>query len=230
MKANLHRRNFLKKTSLGLGVGVGLGTTLYPAISQALGESCKMTPPQTRGPFYPGEAEFTSDQDLTRVPGSSQRATGQVVYIRGKVLDTNCSPIQGANVEIWQACESGSYNHDHDPNPAPRDPNFKYWAEAFTAKNGEYWFKTIIPGAYPASSDWERPPHIHFRIACLGYHELITQMYFKGNPLNGRDRILQSLSPAERSSVEIAFLKPSPFLGLEPGSLLGFFDITLKSV
>lgn len=225
MKDVIQRRAFLKWTgAAGLGAMV-----MAPSLAKAVGQVCGgLTPPQTRGPFYPGENRFTLDQDLTRVPGSETRAAGQVIYVRGKVLDIQCRPVKNANVEIWQACEAGSYNHDRDPNPAPRDPNFRYWAECFTNEEGEYWFKTIIPGAYPASEDWERPPHIHFRIACLGYHELVTQMYFKGDPLNGRDLILQGLSAAERRAVEIEFIgSPND---LEPRSKIGVFNITLKSV
>jgi len=209
----IQRRAFLKWTgTAGLGAMV-----MAPSLANAVGQVCKgLTPPQTRGPFYPGENSFTLDQDLTQVPGSATRAAGQVIYVKGKVLDDKCRPIKNANVEIWQACESGSYNHDRDPNPAPRDPNFRYWAECFTNEEGEYWFKTILPGAYPATESWKRPPHIHFRVARLGFHELVTQMYFKGDPLNDADLILQSLSVAERASVEISF-RDSP-ADFEPGS------------
>lgn len=186
------------------------------------------TPAQTQGPFYPGERAFGLDTDLTQVPGRPVRAKGRVIYVRGRVVDENCRPIQGANVEIWQACASGKYNAPNDPNPAPLDPNFKYWAETFTNKDGEYMFKTIIPGAYPAARDWDRPPHIHFKVSKLGHRDLVTQMYFKGEALNDSDLIIQDLPEAERQTVIVDFV-PSP-TGFEPNTLTGSFEIKLQRV
>jgi protocatechuate 3,4-dioxygenase beta subunit len=225
MESKTNRRNFL-----GLGLkGAGTLVALSGLTSKALAQSCGvLTPAQTAGPFYPGETNFGLDTDLTRVAGRSQRALGKVVYLKGRVLDAQCRPIEGANVEIWQANAAGRYNNPRDPNPAPHDPNFKYWAETYTDANGEYLFKTIIPGAYPAEPGWVRPPHIHFKVTKLGMRELVTQMYFKGDALNERDYILQQLPRAERESVIVDFV-PS-VQGLEPGTLTGVFDITLRSI
>ncbi len=173
MSSNSDRRQFLKVSASTAGALLFSGS-----IAKAFTESCgPFTPPQTSGPFYPGESQFGTDQDLTQVAGSSVRAKGQVVYVKGKVVDQHCNPIQNANVELWQACASGRYNSRKDPNTsAPLDPNFKYWAEAFTKEDGTFMFKTIIPGAYPADHDWTRPPHLHFKVSALGYRELVTQM------------------------------------------------------
>lgn len=223
MSKQFDRRNFLK-----LGIGVSAGTLMMGGIiPKALAETCGLTPPQTPGPFYPGEQNFTAENDLTRGP-NGQRALGRVIYIQGTVTDQNCRPLEGANVEIWQACESGRYQNSRDPNPAPLDPNFRYWGETFTAADGTYFFKTIIPGAYPAGEGWVRPPHIHVRVSKLGHKELVTQMYFKGDPLNDTDLILQDLAPAEREKVIVEF-KPAP-AGFEPGSLVGSFALSVASV
>lgn len=192
------------------------------------GEQCIVTPKQTQGPFYPGEKQFTADFDLTRLPGRAERAKGQIVYVLGRVLDADCNPVENANVEIWQACATGSYNHDRDPNPAPRDPNFRYWSEAFTDAKGEYAFKTIIPGAYPADTDWMRPAHIHFRVAKRGYKELITQMYFEGDQYNDKDLILNQIPASQRGSVIVRFSPSAP--SFEPGTLTGVFDISLEKI
>lgn len=198
-------------------------------VKSALGESCPvLTPAQTSGPFYPGEREFGHDTDLTRVPGATVRAKGEVIYVKGRVVDHNCRPVANANVEIWQACASGRYNSPKDPNTAPLDPNFRYWAETFTNEKGEYLFKTIVPGVYPADEKWDRPPHIHFKISKLGYKELITQMYFKDHPLNDVDLILQEIPGEQRETVIVDFQDSLP--GFEPGTKTGFFEIVLKPV
>lgn len=224
MSTKIDRRKFLF-SSITASAGALAMTGLVP---KALAETCGLTPPQTPGPFYPGEKNFKAENDLTQVTGNSKRAIGQVIYVRGRVLNESCQPIANANVEIWQACASGKYNNAKDPNPAPIDPNFRYWGETDTDANGDYLFKTIIPGAYPATADWTRPPHIHFKVSRLGQKELITQMYFKGDPLNEKDMILDDVPKSEWDRVVVGF-HSSP-AGFEPGSLTGEFDINMESV
>jgi protocatechuate 3,4-dioxygenase beta subunit len=224
MTTKLDRRNFLR-ASLTASAGALAVTGFLP---KAIAATCGLTPPQTPGPFYPGEKNFHPENDLTTLPGAPKRALGQVVYVKGRVIDAFCRPVSGANVEIWQACASGRYNNTKDPNTAPLDPNFRYWGEANTDASGHYMFKTIIPGAYPADTNWMRPPHIHFKVSKLGFKELVTQMYFAGNSLNEKDLILDEIPRADWERVIVAF-EPSE-AGLEPGSLTGNFEISLKSV
>ena len=153
--------------------------------------------------FYPLVDQMDEDADLVTVRGRAQSARGEIVFIEGRVTDQNCSPVEGVLVEIWQACESGRYNHRSDPNPAPLDPDFQYWGQAITNADGLYRFRTIIPGAYPASATWMRPPHIHFKVSKLGFAELITQMYFSGEVFNDSDLILQALSKENQDKVII---------------------------
>jgi protocatechuate 3,4-dioxygenase beta subunit len=200
-----------------------LGLSLLTAGLARAGESCGLTPAQTEGPFYPVADQLDKDADLTRLAGSTQAAAGQVVVITGQVRTADCAPLAGAMVEIWQACSSGRYNHPDDSSSAPLDSNFQYWGRTHTDAGGMYSFRTIKPGAYPASADWIRPPHVHFKIAAPGFRSLTTQMYFAGDPLNARDRILRSLSPAQRQLVVPEFV---PLAG-SAGVLSGRFDIVL---
>jgi protocatechuate 3,4-dioxygenase beta subunit len=216
------RRRFLKA-----GIGTAGAAALSFPLSRAIASTCGITPTQTSGPFYPGENQFHRDNDLTRISGSASVAKGQLIYIQGRILDNRCNPVSNANVEIWQACASGRYNNPKDTNPAPLDPAFKYWGETFSDADGNYVFRSIKPGAYPADTNWIRPPHIHFKVSRLGYKELITQLYFKGEPLNELDLILNGLSGSERSSVIVDFQSSARFGSL---GLIGKFDITLQSV
>jgi protocatechuate 3,4-dioxygenase, beta subunit len=189
-KVDLNKRRILQN-SLGAAV-------FFTAIgAKAAAPLCGLTPAQTEGPFYPEETDPNEDTDLTQ----GGRAKGQVIFVEGVVTDTLCRPVNGALVEIWQACASGKYDHSGDPNPAPLDPGFQYWGRAVTDATGAYKFKTIVPGAYPAAPGWDRPPHIHFKIAKIGYQELTTQLYFKGQKLNGQDRILRAIPATERERV-----------------------------
>jgi protocatechuate 3,4-dioxygenase, beta subunit len=218
----LNRRNFIRA---GLTVGA------ISAADKALGAvlCLRPTPQQTEGPFYPVDDQVDKDADLTFVQGGSQRAEGEVIYLTGRVIDQDCKPVEGALVEIWQACKSGKYNHKNDPNPAPVDPNFQYWGQAVTNKEGEYIFKTILPGAYPADEDWMRPPHIHFKVHKRGYRELTSQLYFAGEALNEKDLILQNLSKEDQKRVTVT-LVPTFNPKLEAGTRSGNLDISISRV
>jgi len=209
------RRKVLKSLMMGTGA-------LFAASSVAQ-DICGITPEQTEGPFYPIEDQADKDWDLTRVKGRTLSATGEVVLVKGVVQDENCKPIKGAMVEIWQACHTGKYNHKADPNPAKLDLNFGYWGRSISNEKGEYLFKTIIPGAYPATNTWTRPPHLHFKIHLRGFEELTTQMYFKGNSFNRTDRILNNLTKRERELVIVEIRK----IG---NKKIGEFNLSLKSL
>ncbi len=185
---NKNRRNFIKKSLLG-------GTVVMsPAVISAVA-----TPPEIEGPFYPITPQKDHDFDLTQIDGKEAAALGEVVTIRGRVVDIDGAVIEGATVDIWQANAAGRYNHPHDQNPAPLDPNFQGWAIVQSGKEGQFIFKTIVPGAYPVSKEWTRPPHIHFKVSKTGYNEVVTQMYFPGHELNDIDRLLQSKTKAEQN-------------------------------
>jgi protocatechuate 3,4-dioxygenase, beta subunit len=258
-KINSTRRNFFK---------IGVGTVGTLAASQTLAQLCKLnSAEQPLGPFFPrpGTPEIpvtenknpstpiylANDSDLTVVQGLQNRAEGQIVYVKGTVTNAECKPLSGATVIIWQASESGRYNHlgdgaNHDffhPKSGELikrtlDSSFQYWGKAITDENGEYLFKTIVPGFYPADLEakWYRPPHIHFMVSATGYPQLVTQMYFSGDKiannewiqeLNEKDLLLQTknISKEQRQKLVVEF-NEDPTEGVSDG-LMGVFDITL---
>lgn len=221
----LSRRQALKTSFIAMGA---LAST--SVIGNAFAALCRgKTPEQTEGPFYPVEDQLDKDSDLTFVNGRFGKAKGQVIYIGGTVRDENCQPVAGAVVEIWQACATGRYNHPSDTNPAELDPNFQYWGQATTDEYGNYLFKTILPGAYQASEDWVRPPHIHFKVHKLGFHELTSQLYFSEfADLNSKDLILKGLRPSEREKVIVQLRESAP--DRESGSQSSEFDIVISAV
>lgn len=189
--SDLENENILSTASLVAALGPGV------------------TPGQTAGPFYPSDHlpvdKINVDADLVLLEGQSEKAIGDVVVIEGLVVDQSYKSIPGALVEIWQACASGRYKHVDDPNPAPLDPHFQYWGKAITDAKGFYRFRTIIPGSYPAEEGWNRPAHIHFKITREGFEDVVTQMYFKHDPLNAIDQILQELEKSEQDKLIVDF-------------------------
>ncbi len=196
----LSRRGLLRST---MAVGVGLAV---PTV--AFGRQCEKTPAQAEGPFYMNTWDRIKPaphhNDLTWASDPSKKAEGEVIFLTGQVTDLDCKPLDGAVVEIWQACRTGRYAHIADPSPAWLDPNFRYFGEFVTDENGMYSFKTIKPGAYPVGSNWTRPAHVHFKVSAgLTTQMLTTQMYFAGDRHLGADRLLKNVPKPEQKRLII---------------------------
>ena len=191
MGKDVKRRELFKKTGL---VGLGL---MAGSVAEAQNQ-CRLTPRQTEGPCYPARRRNDEDNDLTIVRGQTGTPQGEIIVLRGNVKDSSCVAIGGAIVEIWQASDSGRYDHPLDDNPAELDPHFQYWGRHTTAADGSFWFKTIKPGLYPG-----RTRHIHMRVIADGHRTLTTQIYFTGEPRNRSDGIYRSLTPAQRALVTV---------------------------
>ena len=215
--SDLSRREILKMSAVVAGSAMAFSTKFASAATLAF------TPPQILGPFYPLNKEMAQNSDLTRVPGRSGRAAGQVLNVMGRVLNVEGEPVGNAEVEVWQANSYGRYTHPSDTNPAPLDPNFEGSAILTTDSEGRYRFKTIKPAAYPVGPDFIRPAHIHFQVSGR-QDRLVTQMYFDNDPYNDKDPFLNSAGRLK--DLLITKLRdPSP--EFEPGSKMAIFDIVL---
>ena len=199
------------------------GLAMSGGVGSVFAQALKRTPGEILGPFYPVLRSVDRATDLTTVKGKSGRAAGQVIYAMGQVLTVDGQPVKGARVELWQANAHGRYTHPSDTNPAPLDPNFEGFAIQDTDAEGRYRFKTIKPGAYPANSNWIRPPHLHFDVTGK-VNRVITQMYFPGDPLNEKDLLLQSVR-ANKDGLIATVLPPTR--DVEPDSLLVVWNIVL---
>lgn len=180
----------------------------------------RRTPDQILGPFYPVRLAPDPSGDLTK----GGRAAGLVLHLSGTVTRLDGTPVAEAEVQIWQANCHGRYRHDGDVNPAPLDPHFDGFAVATTGPDGRYAFTTVKPVAYPTSPTTWRPAHIHFRVTTR-LEQLVTQMYFAGDPYNGTDPFLRS---ARRPEALIVDLLP-PGLGQDPAARRVVFDIALAT-
>lgn len=119
------------------------------------------------GPFYRADAPIRYDMTFEKLEGT-------VVELKGKVYQSDCETvIKNALVEIWHCDTEGEYDNDSD--------DFKHRARWKTDENGTYAFKTILPGKYLNGALY-RPAHIHFRVTATDHKELISQIYFKGDP------------------------------------------------
>ena len=215
-----HGKGLSRRGLIG-GLAAGAGALAVGKAARAA--SCAVTPYQVNGPFFP-VAINDYDWDLTHVPGRRNRAQGEVVEIVGRVLNGDCKPERGAIVDVWQANARGRYLHPRDPNPEPLDPNFEGYAHLWTAEDGAYRIRTIIPGAYPVGPGWVRPPHIHFKVHPATSPSITTQMYFAGNEYNEKDGLYLSVPEEARSMLTVAFDETTA-----DGVPLGRFDLHVKT-
>lgn len=181
-----------------MGLLGGIAGTL--GASSSLGKAVGIipTPAEVEGPFYPVMDQQDKDFDLTKIEGRQAVADGAHIIIKGRITDVTGNPVENATIDLWQANARGRYRHPRDPNPQPLDPNFQGWAIINSGKDGRFHFKTVKPGAYPATKTWIRPPHIHFKISKDGHNPLITQMYFPEEKLNETDLLLRNKKASDR--------------------------------
>lgn len=215
--SDIHKISRRSLLTTGAGVAAGAMT------ATAMAGLTAVTPANPEGPFYPKQPQIDKDADLTLIEGHTEHAKGTTIRVTGQVLDENGVPVEGALVDIWQANTYGRYHHEDDPNTAPQDPDFQGWGMVKTDANGRYSFTTIKPGAYAVDGNWTRPPHIHFKVSRRGYHEITTQMYFAGEPLNESDALLGSVAEESRDLLVVDF---QPADGLPSGH----FPIVLAKV
>jgi protocatechuate 3,4-dioxygenase beta subunit len=195
----------IKKISRRSMITASAGLAATALSATAIGGATAITPANPEGPFYPIHKQADKDTDLTLVEGHTERAKGQVIRVTGQVLDDQGMPIEGALVDIWQANSYGRYDHEDDTATTAIDPDFQGWGMVKTDAEGRYAFTTIKPSAYKVDGDWVRPPHIHYKVSRRGYREIITQMYFAGEPLNENDNLLNEVAEDERHLLVVEF-------------------------
>ncbi|OYX31016.1 MAG: hypothetical protein B7Y99_11025 [Caulobacterales bacterium 32-69-10] len=179
---------FLDRRQALLGAAVAL-TAGRPAFAAG---ALRPTPSQTEGPFYPDRMPAETDPDLVRV-GKRALAGGELLDLRGAVLDVHGRPVAGAMVEIWQVDAAGRYIHTRDASRGGRDEGFQGFGRTKVDAQGLYAFRTIRPVRYPG-----RTPHIHYKIYRPDGRVLTTQMVIAGEPQNERDGVYRSVPASDR--------------------------------
>ncbi len=160
--------------------------------------------------------EFNSSNNLRRRAGSANIAKGRLIYIKGKVTDMNCVPIQNAVVFIWHANANGFYQNSKVGSDKD-DQNFLGSGKFITNNLGYYNFITVMPG-----TDQNGAPHVNFLIQHPDFKSLNTEMFFSDYDDNFSDPTLKDF--AENS---LASLLVAPFT-LGKGDIKTYqFNITL---
>ena len=198
----MNRKKFLINSSLA-AFSVSIFGTVQPKENDFVGD-CETTN-DILGPFYRPEVPVRND--LT-----SKGLKGTVIELKGRVFGSDCvTTLNNAKIEIWHCNTDGEYDNDSE--------GFHQRGKWFADKGGNYSFKTILPGKYLNGGKF-RPAHIHFRVTAKGSQELISQIYFHGDPHITND-------PWASKKKAVHRILP---ISLEDtqGNLVVVFDISLK--
>jgi protocatechuate 3,4-dioxygenase alpha subunit len=161
--------------------------------------SLRATTSQTVGPYLHIGLTWLITEDL-----APAGVAGERVGIQGRVLDGDGRPVNDALVEIWQANAAGRYAHPLDRREEPLERGFRGFGRSATDDEGRFRFRTIKPGRVPGPSGRLQAPHIAVSVFMRGLlRQLVTRIYFPGDPANAEDPVL-ALVPPERRHTLIA--------------------------
>jgi hydroxyquinol 1,2-dioxygenase len=160
------------------------------------------------GPFHVADApRFNNGDDM------AAGAPGEPLYVNCTVTGLDGQPVADAKVDVWQADDDGQYDVQYADLPHPRARGvFR------TDAQGRFWFRSILPVAYPIPTDgpvgrllvatgrhpW-RPAHVHFMIEAPGYETLITHVFRDCDPYLDSDVVF-----GVRSSLMAPFARHEP--------------------
>lgn len=165
------RRRFLRAGALGAAF-----FTIVPRGLRAQGSACDTTARDFYGlgPFYSAGAP-------TRTVIAGPEEPGQRLFLNGTVYANDClTPMKDVVLDIWQADDTGCYGRfENCPNPTGDD--YKLRGIIRTGESGTFGLETIKPGHYLNGSQY-RPAHIHLIVRHPEISNLITQLYFEGDP------------------------------------------------
>jgi len=152
------------------------------------------TPSQTAGPYLALGMAPLERRELVP-PG-----TPGAVTIEGRLLDGAGTPVPDGVVELWQPDAEGWPPDSSSPGaePAPWDG----FGRCLTDAQGRFTFSTARPGPVTRRSGTAQAPHLDMLVFARGLTRwVLTRMYFPGDPRNGEDPVLGSLSDARRRTL-----------------------------
>ncbi len=185
-KCDDHRQEFILLSDV-------LGASMLVETMEAARQSQEATASTVLGPFH----VVTSPE---RVLGDSIDLLGEgpACLVEGTVSDPDGTPVPGARVDVWQADEKGAYDVQ-----APDTQPLGNGRGLFTTDDaGRFWFRTVVPAAYPIPTDGPagdllratarhpfRPAHVHFLVEAPGHVPLTTHAFVADSPYIDSDAV-----------------------------------------
>lgn len=167
-------------SAVGVGSLVGCGTGSSTSAETSGGSTgdaaCVLTPELTVGPYFVDErlnrSDLTTNTTDTNVTNGAPLALSVYIMEYGS---SACTPLAGAQVDVWHADAAGVYSDESMENTVGQSFLRGY---QLTDSNGLAAFKTIFPGWYSG-----RTVHIHVMIRTYSSSggktfEFTTQLFF----------------------------------------------------
>lgn len=138
------------------------------------------------GPFWRMDSPRTDNGgSIVRSP-----TPGAPAFVNAWVRDTKGRPVEGVEVDVWQASSEGFYENQ---DPGQEDMNLR--GKFTTDGAGHIAFRTIKPSGYPIPLSGPvgallraqgrhnmRPAHIHFMFFKQGFKTQFAQVYSSDDP------------------------------------------------
>ncbi|MGH1367683.1 MAG: intradiol ring-cleavage dioxygenase [Maritimibacter sp.] len=181
----LNRRTLLAGLAASPIVTAGIGA--FPSAARAKAASfglispnvCMLSPEVTEGPYYFDPALLRAD--------ITEGKPGIPLEMALQVVDSQCTPIEGARVDIWHCDAEGNYS-GYSAN-AGGDTTGETFLRGtlMTGADGVARFETVYPGWYSG-----RTTHIHYKVF-LDETTILTSQIFFPDALS--QYLYQSVSP-----------------------------------
>lgn len=156
------------------------------------------TPSQTVGPYLSIGLPWPDGPDVV---GEDEPGA---IRIHGRVFDGDGAPIPDAMIETWQADADGRFDHPDDPRGTVAS-GFRGFGRCPTDPDGNYWIRTVKPGALPGPGGTTQAPHIDVSVLGRGLlHRVVTRIYFEDNDNDNADDPVLAAVPEDRRVTLIA--------------------------
>jgi protocatechuate 3,4-dioxygenase beta subunit len=110
---------------------------------------------------------------------------GTALFVSCRVCDPRGKPLEGVEVDVWQASPVGLYENQDE-----RQCDMNLRGKFTTDSEGRFWFRSAKPAGYPVPTHGPvgdllraqgrhpyRPAHLHFLAFKSAYKTLITQVF-----------------------------------------------------
>jgi len=144
------------------------------------------------GPFFTEDAP-----DIENGESIASEGKGDYMYVEGRVLGTDGTPVPDALIETWETDSLGFYDTQYAGREKP-----DCRGRLRTDKDGKYGYRAVVPVAYPIPGDGPvgdmllklgrhnmRPNHLHLMIEAPGYNKLTTALYPEGDEWLSSDAV-----------------------------------------
>jgi protocatechuate 3,4-dioxygenase beta subunit len=133
------------------------------------------------GPFWRMNSPRTENGDSIVRSGTP----GPALFVSCRVCDPRGKPLEGVEVDVWQASPVGLYENQDE-----RQCDMNLRGKFTTDSEGRFWFRSVKPAGYPVPTHGPvgdllraqgrhpyRPAHLHFLAFKSAYKTLITQVF-----------------------------------------------------